>query len=301
MLRTSDSLVKSLERQIYSDWELVCVCSEEAFSVRDAIASARMRDARIHFVTAEREEAGARPLGISLAAASGDIGVVLDATSRLRRHALLLLAHALNENPAAALVYADEDRLDANDRRRDHWFKPDWNPALLLSTNYVGGLAAFRIGRARASWLSQPVPADEAWDLLLRLTRDTEPSQIVHLPHVLVHRRLVGPAAGSPDVVAAHLASSGVDATVEPVGTIGVRVVYRLPRVVPRVRLIVATGCLHDSVGPCLESVLRQTDYSDFALSIVIDEKTQREPAACDVLQRLASDPRVSLMAYPSR
>ena len=219
---------------------------------------------------------------------------------RLRPHALLLLAEALITRPDAVLVYSDEDRLDAGGRRRDHWFKPDWNPSLLLSTNFVGGLAALPLQRVRELG---GIGARGSWGLYLRLTHDVDPARVVHVPHVLVHRKLgdTAAAAPSPDAVQAYLESAGVDAAVEPVGTVGVRVVRRLPTPAPPVRLVVATGCLHDRVGSCLESVLQKTDYPDLRLSLVVDDRMEDDPGKRPVVERLTADERVDVLRYPYR
>ncbi len=42
------------------------------------------------------------------------------------------------------MVYSDEDKIDEAGRRRDPFFKPDFDPLLLLGQNYVSHLSAFR-------------------------------------------------------------------------------------------------------------------------------------------------------------
>jgi hypothetical protein len=41
-------------------------------------------------------------------------------------------------NPVADVYYFDEDFLDKHKKRFNPFFKPDWNPYLLRSFNYVG-------------------------------------------------------------------------------------------------------------------------------------------------------------------
>ena len=292
------SLVDSVTRQAYGGWELVCACPDAACSAGRTLESAGVRDRRIRVI--RPAAGGAATLDDALHAAHGDYCVVVDEWSRPRPHALLLLAEALNTRPDAVLVYSDEDRIDARGRRHDHWFKPEWNPSLLLSTNYVGGLAAFPLERVRELG---GIGAGGSWGVYLRLTHDVDPARVVHVPHVLVHREVgdAGGAAASPDAVQAYLDSTGIDAAVEPVGTVGVRVVRRLPRPAPPVRLVVATGCLHDRVGPCLESVLRQTDYPDLRLSLVVDDRMEDDPRKRLVVERLTADERVDVVRYPHR
>ena len=288
----------SVARQAYGGWELVCACPDEATPARRTLESAGVRDGRIRVIPPAA--GGATTLDDALQAARGDHCVVADKWTRLRPHALLLLAEALNTRPDAVLVYSDEDRLDAGGRRRDHWFKPDGTRRSCSSTNFVGGVAALPLQRVRELG---GIGARGSWGLYLRLTHDVDPARVVHVPHVLVHREVgdAGAPAPSPDAVRAYLDSTGVEAAVEPVGMVGVRVVRRLPSPAPPVRLVVATGCLHDRVGPCLESVLRQTDYPDLHLSLVVDDRMEDDPEKRLVVERLTADERVDVLRYPYR
>src|SRR3546814_14038243 len=66
-----------------------------------------------------------------------DYVALLDHDDELRPHALLEMAEAIAGNAGAGLIYSDEDKIDAEGRRFDPYFKPDWDPDLLRSQNYV--------------------------------------------------------------------------------------------------------------------------------------------------------------------
>jgi hypothetical protein len=51
-----------------------------------------------------------------------------------------MLAFAVNWNDQADVLYGDEDFIDQNDERFAPYFKPDWNPDLFLSQNYIHNL-----------------------------------------------------------------------------------------------------------------------------------------------------------------
>lgn len=57
---------------------------------------------------------------------AGEYIAVVEAGSLLARDALLYVAGALQSEPRADIVYADEDSIDASGRRRDPFFKQDW-------------------------------------------------------------------------------------------------------------------------------------------------------------------------------
>ena len=52
--------------------------------------------------------------------------------------ALLELAVASGRHPDRDLLYGDEVRLSPVSKEIEHFFKPDFSPDLLLSTNYIG-------------------------------------------------------------------------------------------------------------------------------------------------------------------
>jgi O-antigen biosynthesis protein len=56
----------------------------------------------------------------------------------LAPQATLIVQEALERWPEAELIYADEDQLDADGSRVRPHFKPDWNPEMLLSTDWLG-------------------------------------------------------------------------------------------------------------------------------------------------------------------
>lgn len=85
--------------------------------------------------------------------------------------ALALFAEAARND--AALVYCDEDALDARGLRIKPWFKPDWSPDLMAARDYIG--QAFAVRRELAT-----CPIEETGN---------GGGAIVHVPRVLYHRR----------------------------------------------------------------------------------------------------------------
>ena len=76
----------------------------------------------------------------------GEWKLFLDGSDELTEHALYLLAREIAAHPGADFVYGDEDSADAQGRLHDPVFKPDWNPDLLFSTNYISRAFASRVG-----------------------------------------------------------------------------------------------------------------------------------------------------------
>src|SRR5581483_6243299 len=102
---------------------------------------------------------------------SWDYVAYVPAGDELRPDALMAIVAALNETPDADVVYTDRDQRAQDGGLTMPFFKPDWSPALLLSLDYVSGLAVYR----REALLRALPPCEFqrdaiAYELALRVT-----------------------------------------------------------------------------------------------------------------------------------
>ena len=153
--------IESVLRQTYPAWQL-CIAGAEPPDIARS-------DDRIRIVRGGG--AGAAAVQAVLEAASGHYITLLDAGDELAEHALSRLARAATEDRGLAMLYADEDRLNAEGRRVEPFFKPDWSPELFLSWMYTGRPGVYRTALVRQMGGFRPEfsPAHE-YDLALRLT-----------------------------------------------------------------------------------------------------------------------------------
>src|SRR5207237_7926580 len=98
----------------------------------------------------------------------------------------------------ADFLYSDERRLNPASGQVEAFFKPQWSPDLMLSTNYVGRLWGARADLVRAI----AGPTDELlrygdYDLALRCTEQAK--AIRHVPAVLCERAEADRGAGDND------------------------------------------------------------------------------------------------------
>lgn len=107
------------------------------------------------------------------------------------------------------MFYPDNDRmtLDGN-RFFEPEFKPDFDPELLETTNYIG-----RFFLVKRDFFEKygSVDADFSgacdYDLLLRLTEAATKEQLIHIPRILCHIRMEeGVSAGEEEWEKARLA-----------------------------------------------------------------------------------------------
>ncbi len=108
-----------------------------------------------------------QPLPTSDATISADFEVCLADGCTLAPHALTQVAALLEQHPETDLVYTDSDEINAFGLRCRPYFKPDWDPYLFLSQDYI-----------------QPF-------YVIRKTAKKNPQNVWHIPHILCHQKTV--------------------------------------------------------------------------------------------------------------
>jgi GT2 family glycosyltransferase len=287
--RHLSAAIESVLGQIYPHWEL-CVADDASTEPHVAAVLARYadRDPRIKVTTRPDNGHISAASNTALEMASGAWVTPLDHDDLLTEHALALAMLAAHENPDAQVIYSDEDKIDDAGRRCLPNFKPDFDPLLLLGQNYLTHLLFVRRPLVvAAGGYRLGYEGSQDWDLILRVTEGLEPSQIVHIPHVLYHWRAHDQSTSSlvsakPYAVDAgqravvdHLARRGLEADVTRVPWLGHnRVTWHLPEAPPLVSIIIATRD-GDLLARCIDSLLAFTSYPNFEI-VVVDNGSEK-------------------------
>lgn len=287
--------IDSVIGQYYENWEL-CIaddCSSET-SVRRVLDAYRDGDHRIKVVFHDSNQHISAASNSALKLATGEFVAFLDHDDELTPDALLWVVNEINLFPDAALIYSDEDKLTTSGEREDPYFKPDWNPDLLLSQNFVCHLAVYRSDWVRQlGGLRTGFEGAQDYDLVLRFVEKAHAQQIRHIPRVLYHWRTIPGSTALSEVADAkpyavqaairsigeHLERSGVAATVtestESPGSY--RVQYKLPEIRPLVSLIVLTRNGLALLRQCMDSILDKTSYSPYEIIVVDNGSDEQE------------------------
>ena len=296
--------IDSVKAQRYPHWQL-CICDDASRNPavvellqREASAEPRIRLAR-------RSENGhiSRATNDALALADATWTALLDHDDMLRPHALALVAEVIERFPQAELIYSDEDKVDARGTRRQPYFKPDWNPALLLGQNYLCHLSVYRRDRLMSLGGMRPgFEGAQDHDLALRFTEGLTSEQIVHIPHILYHWRKHPASTASLvqaktyTVVAARRAVTealqrrGITAEVETVAGMWHAVRPAPPASAPRITVVIPTRDGLAKLPRCIDTLLSKTRYPAFEV-LVIDNGSS-DPRFMAELDRVARLPR---------
>lgn len=299
--------IESVESQMYPNWEL-CIADDASTdpSIAKLLVQAQARDARIKVCM--RAEIGqiAAASNSALTLARGEFVALLDRHDILPRHALLIVAETLARFPQARVLYSDEDQIGLDGQREQPHFKPDWNPDLLRSLNYVGLLAVFdRALVSQVGGFRLGLEGALDYDLVLRCVEQVQAAQIIHIPHVLCHRRVHAHSAApqwpqKADALTAgersvreHLQRLGLSAQVRCEGNTH-RIRYALPQPAPKVSVIIPTRNGLALLRQCITGVLEQTDYAN--LEVIVVDNGSDDAATVAYLSQLGRNARVRVL-----
>src|SRR6267143_1164417 len=304
------SAIDSVRTQIYENWEL-CIADDASTdaSVAPTLEQYASADSRIKVTFAERNGHIAACSNSALELATGEWVALLDQDDLLSEHALAVVAATIGEHPEAGLIYSDEDKIDQSGARCLPFFKPDWNPELLLGQNYISHLGVYRRTLLREiGGFREGYEGAQDYDVALRCAEKLQPAQIRHIPRVLYHWRMVegsvAAVAGAKPyapkaarrAITDHLQRRNIAAAVGacPENPEWHRVVYDLPPPWPLVSIIVPTRDQVALLQRCLASIREETDYTP--IEIVIVDNGSTEPETHAFLRDLAQDARVQIL-----
>lgn len=283
--------IETLAAQLYGRWDLRVIGDGLAPAARAAIerhvTSLGPRAALIEGGKARHE----LPLG--------DWVTFVHAGDRLAPHALAEVAVWLTENPAAELVYADEDRLGPGGRA-EPFFKPGFSEAQVACCDYTSRPLFVRRSFFEAVGLS-PDASPPALGHQLTLLAAERGAPVGHIAEVLYTLRSKGQAPRARDfvpallrapAVAAHFRRQGQAARVEA-GPRGLKVHF-VPERQPLVSIVVPFKDKPELLEQLLTSI-RQTRYREYELLLVSNNSV--EPETFALLDR-ADDPRVRKLVW---
>ena len=293
--------VDSLHQQLFGRFSLTVVCGRRAVHSLDWALAHGIRvvagERLDHWLEEWNEASSGKGRG------RGSWLVMLTAGTTLSEHALYWLASEALHHREARLVYCDHDALDGGNNRCKPFFKPDWAPELLRSTNYIGHAAAIRLDVvAAAGGLALTDMGIDNHDLLLRASEPLDAKGIRHVHAPLFHEpilkgdvtEIVPCCALNP--VEGQVRRLGIEAEVMPRADGHYRVRYAVPKQRPLVSIVVPTRDALEHLQPCIDSVLGKSTYDRFEL-IVVDNQSS-DPATLAWLEALEARPRVRILRY---
>jgi GT2 family glycosyltransferase len=243
--------IDSVTSQLYPNWQL-CLIDDASHDDRISaiIARAALDDPRIVVRVHAKRRNVVSAINHGIDAAWGEYVTFLDHDDLLTPDALCWVVASLNQHPSAKLLYTDDDKLTPDGERVDPYFKPDWDPVLLLGQNYLNHLLIVERNLLLAhNGVRTGSDGVHDWDLALRLTHNLAPDEIVHIPAVCYHWRVKGSAPrplmaypstleAATEILSDAMTQRQLNGTIEPVGALDRLIHYTHEHSPPTVLII---------------------------------------------------------------
>ncbi|MEM1295029.1 MAG: glycosyltransferase family 2 protein [Verrucomicrobiota bacterium] len=280
----------SVVNQLYGDWEF-CIADDNSPKphVRKVLEEYAARDSRIKVNFREENGHISAASNSAIELVTGEFIVLLDHDDELPLHALYLVANEILEHPEVDLIYSDEDKIDVRGVRSDPYFKPDWNYDLLTSQNCISHLGCYRTALIREiGGFRVGMEGSQDWDLALRVIEKSQ--NVRHIPHILYHWRMIEGSTAQKLDEKPYAQTAGLSAVEQHLERIGrsddkIEVTKEnthwlnrhLPEPAPSVTLIIPTRNRVELLRPCIESITKLTDYSNYRFLVVDNESDDPE------------------------
>ncbi len=246
----------------------------------------------------------------ALRASCGDYVCFLARGDVVPSHGLAEIILALDRKPDTALLFTDEDWIDAHGNRSRPRFKAGWDPDAQLGFDLIGRFSPMKREMALAAGgLRQEAGLAAHYALHNRVAGMAGPLHILHLPSVLRHAAKQASASGkaaadysdSARAVAVETAADweGVVVGTEPAPLFSWfnRVRWPMPAPAPLVSVLLPTRDRPELLEAAARGVLEQTDYP--AIELLILDNGSAELETTQLFGRLAQDSRVRIMPMP--
>ncbi|MEO0417720.1 MAG: glycosyltransferase family 2 protein [Pseudomonadota bacterium] len=220
-------------------------------------------------------------------------------SAQLSRHALAAYAvHLIGDDRAqgAAVVYGDTSEVSTGFfQRSNYWLKPQWDPRMFLSQDYISGGCVLAVEPALAALETQgEQPIKSLYQLVLDLSEACLPE---HIDRVVAQFEADSWSHDDKERLEALSQKLGPAARVSPGVHGSATVQWMLSDPLPRVSVVVATRDRVELLRTCVEGVLHGTNYP--ALDLIVADNESVEPETLAYMDAIAADPRIQVVRWP--
>lgn len=289
--RYLQEMLESIRSQTYKNWE-VCVAdgSPRGESRERVLKRFADQDTRFKYVILGENKGISGNTNAAMEMAQGDFIVLADHDDTLTPDALYWCVKAMNEDPLYDVIYSDEDKLDMDGKALfDPHFKPDFNPDLLTSVNYICHLFVVNRNLAEAvGGFRQEFDGAQDYDFIFRCTEQAR--KIYHIPKVLYHWRChMNSTASNPEskmyafeagarAIKAHFERVGIAVdSVEKGVDFGIYHTRFHLKEEPLVSVIIPNKDHKADLDLCLTSLLDKGSYKNLEVIVVENNSTEEE------------------------
>lgn len=285
-------LVETVKAQTYTNWEL-CLSdgSGENSPIQKLLENLAASDKRIKVISHKEPLQISENTNVGIEASTGDYIAFADHDDELTPHALFQCVKALNENRNIRILYSDEDKMSMDGHKffQPH-FKPDYNPDLLCTVNYICHL--FVVDREvirQVGMLRKEFDGAQDYDFIFRCVETVKPEEIYHIPKILYHWRChEDSTAENPEsktyafeagkrAIEEHYKRTGIHAEVLQGEFLGLYRTRFIRDYDPLISIIIPNKDHIEDLKRCMDSIDQKSTYRNYEYIIVENNSTQEE------------------------
>jgi O-antigen biosynthesis protein len=300
---------RSVLEQEYPYWEL-CVADDASTNpeIRSIIKYYANQDSRIKYNFRKENGHISAASNSALELATGDYIVLLDHDDKLHPFALYSTARAINEHPDCVIVYSDEDKITATGKRLEPYFKPDFDYDLLLNHNYLIHLGAYKLSSVREiGGFRLGFEGSQDYDLILRLIDETKFENIIHIPQILYHWRMLTKSTAQNVNIKPYAAVSAVHAIEDHFQRKGIKgsvkyipefakfqPYYQISQPKPNVEILYILK--KEDINQCIKTFHKNIKYQNFHLIVFYNNLSRNTDSS--VNQERMKNSKISYHQY---
>ncbi|PPK83567.1 GT2 family glycosyltransferase [Lacrimispora xylanisolvens] len=300
--RFLSAMLDSLLAQTYTNWE-VCVAdgSPRGEGVERVLKRYAMKDERFRYVILGENKGISGNTNAAIEMATGDFIVLADHDDTLAPDALFECVKAINQDPEIDVVYTDEDKLDIDGGELfEPHFKPDFNPDLLTSVNYICHL--FVVNHElllEVGLFKEEFDGAQDYDFILRCTEKAR--KICHIPKALYHWRCHQDSTASNPESKLYAFEAGARAVKAHYDRLGIPVksvekgidygIYHTTFEItgdPLVSVIIPNKDHSADLDLCMRSLIEKSTYKN--LEFIVVENNSADPATFAYYEKIQKE-----------
>lgn len=303
------STISSIEAQSYQGWKILLLVNASNVAYVRNLLEAGGDISRVRMISCQPGRYDNETFRKAVEQAETDYIAFIRSGDRIPSHALSIIAHGITNNRGKKIIYTDNDFITDAGIRHDPQFKPDWDPELFLSTNYISNLCVIKAEFFRSvdRFIIEPENFT-LYDFLLKALSHITADDILHIPHILYHALVDDKEPGATAqpsgeqqrellALQEYFGRTNSRVRVESTEHAGIfRRKYPLPENPPLVSLIVPTRNGYNILSQCIASIIEKTSYRNYEILVVNNRSTDRR--TLKYLDRIAARRDVRIIDY---
>lgn len=289
-----DALMNSFVSQIFKNIEIIYVDNKSNKSVVQRLKEFEKKYNFVVLIMLSKNHGISEATNIGIAHSSGDFIGFVDHDDLLTEDAIYLIAKKIIKNKNVKWVYTDEAKIDERGNVFSFQCKPDFSPAMLMSTNYIQHLNVVRSDILKKISLNSKYDGAQDYDLNLKLLSEIDERSIYHINKVCYLWRAHDQSTAKKSSQKKYIYDSAfrclndflkksnlnaypvLNTNAEKNGNVIFNIKWEMSETGP-VTIIIPNRDSPNLLNKCLESITRTCDIKKIKIIIVDDNSKNKE------------------------